>query len=292
MVEPIDAQFGTARRLGVEVVRHRHEARDERLIAAQRNGVAAVDRHDRDRRLRALACRRHQRLQRRGDFARAGVFQRDDLAGRRVAVDARRQRADAADIVGEVGDDQAVGVAVRGQRALRADQRAQSLNRCDRVDVAQADDFGDELVLRRAVAADAARLRRRAVDRLNAIAAVRPRHGDEAVRAQGGEENLEIFAARQRAVGDHRHLAVDPPVDDEGAPGDPRGILDEGADVGVADVERILRQRRGRRGGNERGGKHQGKFEAHGPYFETKMAMGTTLAPRSTSSERRAPGVI
>src|SRR3546814_19462216 len=48
---------------------------------------------------------------------------RSDLAGRAVAVDAGGERADAANIVGEIGDDEAVGVAVRGERALRADER-------------------------------------------------------------------------------------------------------------------------------------------------------------------------
>src|SRR3546814_11879020 len=65
---------------------------------------------------------------------------------------------------------------------------------------------------------------------------------DLPVRTQRREEYLEIFAARQRAVGDDRYLAVHAPVDDEGAPGDARRILDEGADIGVADVERILGQ--------------------------------------------------
>src|SRR3546814_8740346 len=67
--------------------------------------------------------RRDERGERGGDFARAGIFQRDDLTGRTVAVDAGGERADAANIVGEIGDDEAVGVAVRGERALRADER-------------------------------------------------------------------------------------------------------------------------------------------------------------------------
>src|SRR3546814_20427971 len=95
-------------------------------------------------------------------------------------------------IVGEIGDDEAVGVAVRGERALRADERTQRFDRRHRVDMPKADDFGDELVLRRAAGADAAGLRRGAVYRLDAVAAVRPRHGDETVRAKGSEENREI----------------------------------------------------------------------------------------------------
>ena len=263
MFQPIDAQFGPACRFLIEIGRHRDKARDHRLIAAQRDRVAAVDRHDRDRRPRTLARRGDQCGEGCGDFARPGIFQRDDLAGRTVPVDAGYERADAADIVGEIGDDQAVGVAVGGERPLRADQRAQRFHRGDGVDMAQADDFGDELVLRRAAAADAARLGGGAVDRLDAIAAIGAGHGDQAVRAQGRQEYLEIFAARQRPVGHHRHLAVDAPVDDEGPPGDPRRILNEGADVGVADVERILGDRGCRRGGNERGGEHQGQFQAH-----------------------------
>src|SRR3546814_9632429 len=46
------------------------------------NRVAAVDRDDRDRCARALPRRRNERLERGGDFARAGIFQGDDLAGR------------------------------------------------------------------------------------------------------------------------------------------------------------------------------------------------------------------
>src|SRR3546814_6585746 len=87
MFEPIDAQLGAARRLGVEIVRHRDEARDERLIAPESDRIAAVDRDDRDRRTRALPRRRDEGLERGGDFARAGIFPRDDLAGRAVAVD-------------------------------------------------------------------------------------------------------------------------------------------------------------------------------------------------------------
>ena len=257
MFEPIDAQFGAARRLGIKVVGHRHEARDERLVAAQRNRVAAIDRHDRDRRLRTLAGRGDERLERRGDLAGTGIFQRHDLAGRTVAVVARCERADAADIVGEIGNHQAVGVTIGGERPLRADQRAQRFDRGHRVDVAQADDFGDELVLCRPAAANAAGLRRGAVDRLDAIGAVRPGHRDEAVRAQRREENLEIFAARQRPIGNDRHLAVDAPVDDEGPPGDARGILDEGANIGVANVQRILGKRRRGARGNERGSEHE-----------------------------------
>src|SRR3546814_12420298 len=73
--------------------------------------------------------RRDERGERGGDFARAGILQRDDLAGRAVAVDAGGERADAANIVGEIGDDEAVGVAVRGERALRADERTQRFDR-------------------------------------------------------------------------------------------------------------------------------------------------------------------
>src|SRR3546814_11970486 len=102
-----------------------NEARDERLSAAERYRVAAVDRHERDRRLRALPGRGDERLQRLRDLSRAGVLERHDAAGRGIAVDAGRERADATDIIGEIGDDQTVGVAVGGERALRADERAQ-----------------------------------------------------------------------------------------------------------------------------------------------------------------------
>src|SRR3546814_6972492 len=77
------------------------------LIAPESDRVAAVDRHDRDRRPRTLPRRRDERGERGGDFARAGIFQRDDLTGRTVAVDAGGERADAANIVGEIGDDEA-----------------------------------------------------------------------------------------------------------------------------------------------------------------------------------------
>ncbi len=291
MFQPINTYLGPARRLPVKAAGHLRQPRDGPGVTPDSHGVAAVDGHDRRGAHGPFARRRDKRLQRGGDFARPGVFQRDDLAGRTVAVDTGGKRPDAADIVGEVGDDEAVGVAVRGERALRADERAQGFDRRDGVDMPEADDFGDELVLRRARAADAAGLRCRAVDRLDAIAAVRPRHRDEAVRTEGCEENLEIFAARQRPVGDHRHLAVDAPVDHEGASGDPRRILDEGANIGVAHVQRILGDRRRRCGGNERGGKHEREFKTHRTYcFERKMATGTTLAPRSTSSAIRAPG--
>src|SRR3546814_19337159 len=80
MFEPVDAQLGAARRALVEVVRHGDEARDHRLVAPERNRVAAVDRDDLDRRLRAFARRGDDLLQRGRDFARTGIFACDDLA--------------------------------------------------------------------------------------------------------------------------------------------------------------------------------------------------------------------
>ena len=127
--------------------------------------------------------------------------------------------------------------------------------------MSQANDFGDELVLRGAAAADAPRLRSRAVDRLDAVAAVRSRHRDQPIRAKRGEENLEIFAARQWPVGYHRHLAIDAAVDNKRPPSNPCRVLNEGPDVGITNVERILSLNRGR--GHQSGGKHQGKFQAH-----------------------------
>src|SRR3546814_9815855 len=70
------------------------------------------------------------------------------------------------------------------------------------------------------------------------------RHRDEAVGAQRRQYDFEIFGARQRPIGDDRYLALDALVDDERPPGDACRILDEGAYIGVAHVERLLRVRR------------------------------------------------
>ena len=83
--------------------------------------------------------------------------------------------------------------------------------------------------------------RRRAGDRLDPQRPARDRHRDEAVGAQRRQEQLEIFGARQRPLGHHRDPALHARIDDEGPPGHPRGVLDEGADVGVAQVEHVLR---------------------------------------------------
>src|SRR3546814_19645671 len=82
MFEPIDAQLGAARRLGVEIVRHRDEARDERLIAPESDRIAAVDRDDSDRRTHPLPRRREEGLERGGAYAPARIFPRATPAGR------------------------------------------------------------------------------------------------------------------------------------------------------------------------------------------------------------------
>ena len=110
------------------------------------------------------------------------------------------------------------------------------------------------------------------------------RHRHQAVGAQGRQEQFEIFGARQRPLGHHRHLALHRRVDDEGPPGHPRRILDEGADVGIAEVDDMLREdRRQRRRQQQREGE-QGAL--HRPLPGRSVI---TRPSRSTCSGRPAP---
>ena len=181
-----------------------------------------------------------QRLQRGRDLARTRIAQRDDAGRGIVGVDPADDLADAADIVGEVDHDQAVARPVGRHRPLRADQRTHRFQCAVRVDRAEADDLGDIGVAVRARRSDPARLRRGIVHRLHPERPARGRHRDQPVGAERRQENLEIFGSGQRPVGHDRHLAVDPAVDDEGAPRHLGGIGDEGADIGITNVERGL----------------------------------------------------
>src|SRR3546814_4765009 len=77
-----------------------------------------------------------------------------------------------------------------------------------------------------------------------------------------------------------------PLVDDEGASRDARRILDEGADIGIADIQRLL-SRNWRSEDKREGGRYFEEMSGHWPC--KVRAIGTTAAPRSTIREIRAP---
>src|SRR3546814_15477934 len=81
------------------------------------------------------------------------------------------------------------------------------------------------------------------------------------------------------------HLALHPLVDDEGASRDARRILDEGADIGIADIQRLL-SRNWRSEDKREGGRYFEEMSGHWPC--KVRAIGTTAAPRSTIREIRA----
>ena len=102
------------------------------------------------------------------------------------------------------------------------------------------------------------------------IRAVRRRHRDQPVGAQRRQEDLEIFGAAERTVSNDRHFARDAVVDDESATGDARRILDERADVGIAQVEYLLCDDRLRSDAAQQ----QGKSEAlHEPTFADNVTV-------------------
>ena len=191
--------------------------------------------------------------ERRGDLARAGIVEADDPGRARVDVDPRQHLPDPGDIVGEVGDDdRAPRSAVIAPSRLTSGRSvstaaAASMWRTRKISVTKPLGLA-------ATGADR-RGRGRAGDRLDPERAARDRHRDEAVGAHRRQEQFEIFAARQRPLGHHRDPALDGGIDDEGAPGHPRRILDEGADVGVAQVEDMLRRWRRKRRAEQREGK-------------------------------------
>src|SRR5690606_16123150 len=91
-------------------------------------------------------------------------------------------------------------------------------------------------------------------------------------------EHLEIFRARERPLRHHRDLALHGGVDDEGAPRHPRRILDERADIGVPQIQHILRPG-GRRGG---GGKRQRERDTKMLHRGFSTRSGMTRPSRST----------
>ena len=168
-------------------------------IAAQGNRVRTVDGDDRHAGAGAGAgtalggARPAGQLpQRGGDFTGAGILQRDDAHGGAVAVDLADQRADAGDIIGIIGDDDGIAAAIGGQLPFAADQRAQRLHCRGGVDRIEPDDFGDESV---APGAWPARLGGGTIDRRDAKGAAGRWLHDEAIGAQGRQEQLEIGVA-------------------------------------------------------------------------------------------------
>ena len=243
-------------------------------VAADRDRVRAVDRDHCDFLGREL-------LERLGDLAGAGVVEPDDPGDAAVDVDLGEHLADAADIVGEVGDDDRA--APGGDRAVAADQRPERVDRRRRVDIADAQGLGGQAAWASPPRSAERRRRGRAGNRLDSERPARGRHRDVAVGPERRQEQLEIFAARQRPLGHHRHPPLHRRVDDEGAPGHPRRVLDEGADVGVAQIEHVLARRRRR----QREGQSQGDQETlHG----TLTRIGTARPPRSTMTLAGLPG--
>jgi len=68
---------------------------------------------------------------------------------------------------------------------------------------------------------------------------------DEAIGAQRGQEQFEIAGLIERPFGNDRNFPLHARIDDEGAPRRARHILDEGAHIGIAQIDRLLRQHRG-----------------------------------------------
>src|SRR3546814_10169373 len=66
-------------------------------------------------------------------------------------------------------------------------------------------------------------------------------------------------------------------------------ILEEGADIGIADSQRLL-SRNWRSEDKREGGRYFEEMSGHWPC--KVRAIGTTAAPRSTIREIRAPGTI
>ena len=79
--KPVNPDFGTRLRARIELLSHRCKARHRHRVAAKRNRVAAVDGDNAQGRARTFAAALSgETLQRNGDLARTGVFERDDLS--------------------------------------------------------------------------------------------------------------------------------------------------------------------------------------------------------------------
>ena len=232
MLEEDDADLAAVGGAAVEILGDADQVRDRGGVAAEGDRVGAVDRHHRDAVGRELG-------QSGGDLARAGELRGRRRGSRRIDVDPRQHLPSRAILSAK--SETMIEPAVGGDRAVAADQRPQALDRGGGLDVADAEDLGDEAGGIAAPAAADRRGRGGAGDRLDAEGAAPDRHRDEAVGAHRREEQFEIFAGRERPLGDHRDPALDGGIDDEGAPGHPRRVLDEGADVGVAQVQHMLR---------------------------------------------------
>ena len=294
IVQPVDPYLGSRFRAFVQFPCHLRKARHRTGITAQSDAVAAVDRHNGHRRAQAFAtalC--SQRLQRGCDFAGTGVLQSDDRARGAVAVYLSDQTANPPDIVGIVDDDQTVGVAVGGNRALLADQWSQCFQRLGRNNRFEPDDLGHHLVALGATRTDPGRLRSRAIGGLDAIGTTSRRNRDQIIGTQRRQEYLEIFRAAKRPVGNHRDLALHSAVEDEGPAGNLGRILNKRADIGIADIQRVLgRHGRRQQARTDSEDGHQPGEKATHQGAPRLTAIGTLSAPRSTSTDRRAPSRI
>ncbi len=127
---------------------------------------------------------------------------------------------------------------------MRADQRPDRLDRTRGIHVVKPHYLGDELASRSDSATRADRLAGGPFELLDPVAAA-DRDRDEAIGAEGREEDLEIFRTAERALGDDRKLLVDPAVDDERLPHHPRRVGGKGPHFDIAHVDAVLGPDRG-----------------------------------------------
>ena len=208
-------------------------------IAAQHQTVAGI--HWRHLPAAAFSAALRNLGETGGNLARTGVFQGDHAHCRPILIDLARKLAHAGDIVGIVGNDYGVPGAIGRHLAFARYQRAQRLDGGGGVDEIQVEHGGLEPVTplaRRGLGGSA-------IGRRDPEGTPGRRGDDKAVGAQRGQEQFEIASLIERPFGDNRDFALHARIDDEGAPRGARHILDEGAHIGIAQIDRLLRQHRG-----------------------------------------------
>ncbi len=246
--------------LGAPVqLQHRlHHALDQGRITTHDHRIAAFHRQHRQHRTAAFgAARAEQAVDRGRHFAGRTVAQGHRVDTGPVLVDLGDQAAQAPQVVGVIGHQQAVALRGGQDHAAAADQRAQGLGRDACIDVAQGEHLCGKAQRRTAVGTG---LLGRSVVGNHAVGAGTGGNGHQSVGAQHRQQYAQHLRLGHGPVTRDRDRSLHPRVDDEGGAGGAGDVLDERAQVGFLQVHSggLL----GHRQGNRR--QDQGKAQQHG----------------------------
>ena len=268
---------------GRSLIKIRHRARQlgqRYRITAQHDAVAGIDRRYLPAPVFGAAL--PDLAQAGGNFARAGVFQIDHPHGGPILIDLPGERTHTGNIIGKIGNNHGIAGAVGGHLAFTGNQRAQRFNRRCRIDIVERDDRGCKAIAPQAGRCATRSLGGGPIGWCHPERAAGGRGDHKAVGAQGRKEQFEITGLIKRAFGNHRHLALHARIDDERAAGCARRILNEGAHIGIAQIDRLLRQQWDR--------DHQQRKQGRGKRpFHFRSCRGTSSPAGGWAASRPPP---